>query len=92
MPLKRVMCTKSQDVPWLTLALKNSCYIKQKMYFAAINNAALWNNYKSYRNKLTSLLRLRKKHYYHEYINKHKNNARVMWELLNSHLGRLCNI
>ena len=62
------------------------------MYFAALNNAALWNNYKSYRNKLTSLLRLRKKQYYHEYINKHKNNARVMWQLINSHLGQLCNI
>ena len=67
--------------------LKIGVPLTQKMYFAALNNAALGNNYKSYRNKLTSLLRLRKKQYYHEYINKHKNNAHVMWQLINSRLG-----
>ncbi len=80
--------SKHQSILWLTPALKISCQAKLKMYYAALANKYLWNDYKIYRNKLTSLIRLRKKQYYCEFINNHKNDARSMWQLINLHLGR----
>jgi hypothetical protein len=90
LPTKRITTHNSSTAAWLTPALKNSCVTKKKMYLAALCNSALWNDYKVYRNKLTSLIRARKKQYYSEFIMRHKGNSRAMWQLINSHLGRLC--
>ena len=40
------------------------------------------NEYKAYRNSLTNLIRIRKKQFYDEFINKHKKNAKAMWSML----------
>ncbi len=62
LPAKQV-CHKRNDTPWLTLALKKSCRTKQSLYYAVISNNVLWDEYKSYRNKLTFPIRLRKRMY-----------------------------
>ncbi len=60
------------------------------MYYAALANAALWCDYKVYRNKLTTLLRERKKHYYLELIGRHKDNSRAVGQTIHSYMGRSC--
>lgn len=42
------------------------------------------NNYKIYKNKLVSIIRISKKDYYHTLLNKYKSNTKKTWEVLNS--------
>ncbi len=42
------------------------------------------NKYKKYKNKLTNLMRIRKKEYYKEILENNKNNIKGIWNILNS--------
>lgn len=41
------------------------------------------DKYKNYWNKLTSILRYEKKRYYEQLLQKHKNNIKATWSVLN---------
>ena len=44
--------------------------------------------YITYKNKLTALIRIRKKTYYDNFINDHKKDLRKVWQHINSLLGQ----
>ena len=46
------------------------------------------NKYKRYRNKLTSVIRLARKTYYSNELNKNKNNTNSVWKLINTLIGK----
>ena len=44
--------------------------------------------YKLYRNRLTSIIRERKKHYYANFCEKNRINTKIIWQQINQILGR----
>ena len=46
------------------------------------------DEYKTYRNKLNNLIRIRKSSYCQDICNKNKRNSKVMWNHLNELKGR----
>jgi len=76
--------------PWVTPALLNSIKRKNKLYKQFCKNrcTVTESRYKSYKNKLTMLLRKAEKTYVTKYINKHKTEAKKLWSLINDKLGR----
>ena len=47
-------------------------------------NDTLWNQYKTYRNKLTHIKELAKKSYFQKTISKSKNDIKTLWKNVNS--------
>ena len=47
--------------------------------------------YKRYRNNLTSTLRAAKLAYFTNFINNHRQNTRAMWQIINQHLWHKSN-
>jgi hypothetical protein len=74
--------------PWITNGLIKSSNIKQNMYKLYLAGTISWDEYKNYRNKFTSLMRLQKQKYYNDLIVKHHKNSKAMWQIINSNLNR----
>ena len=77
--------------PWLTKALLKSINKKNKLYKQYLRNRrsdAQFLKYKTYKNKLTYLLRIAKKRYYETQIDKNKDNIKLTWKILNSLINR----
>lgn len=72
--------------PWLTKGLQNACKKKNALYkqFIRLRTEDSEQRYKLYKNKLTEVLRTRKKLYYTNLINNNKNNIKEVWSILNS--------
>ena len=76
---------------WLTNGMKESIKIKNKLYRKCKKYPSPENEqrYKSYRNKLNSLLKLAEKKHYEMLIEENKNNLRNTWrvikEVVNKH-------
>ena len=66
---------------------------KKKLYKAFVisrsNEAEL--KYKSYNNKLMSILRFAKKAYYNKMLEKQKNNVKGIWKILNTVINKQFN-
>ena len=85
-PLKNVTKSKqSTDKMWLTDVLKNACRKKNKLYTNYVKDPNLENeqNYKHYKNKLTSILRYSERLYYRNELDKAKLDNRQTWKILN---------
>ena len=74
--------------PWLTTGLKNHFRVKNKMYYDMLYKRCTLNEYKKYRNKLNSLLRIAKRNYCQEFVNRHKQNSKALWNMINLSLNR----
>lgn len=61
-------------------------YLKRKAL--QVNSTEIWNKYTYMRNKVTQLIRVRKKEYACSAISDHKNDCRKMWKTLNNLTGR----
>ena len=61
----------------------NACRKKRQLYFEKIRKPSevSVNRYKSYRNKLTTILRSAEKNYYSDLLDAHKNNVKEMWKI-----------
>lgn len=83
-------CHNVRHKAWVTSALLNSIKRKNKLYVQYCKNrcSVTEARYKSYKNKLTQLLRKAEKDYVSDYINKYKTEARKMWSLINDKLGK----
>lgn len=79
---------------WITEGLKISCIQKSKYYKAYLLNKTTENElqYKQYKNKLTHLMRIRKKQYFGELLNYHKHDIKRTWRILNEITRRNNNI
>ena len=82
-PLKKLnkKQRKFQQIPWIRRAIQNSIHKKNRLFKKCIkcnthdNKNALHNEYKAYRNNLSTFIRQRKKLYYSYHF---KNNNKYM--------------
>lgn len=81
--LKKHKCKNSRN-PWLTDGLINACKKKQVLYKRFLSNRTPHNEskYKTYKNKLQSILRIEKKKYYSSQLELNKGNAKETWKIL----------
>lgn len=72
--------------PWLTKGLRNACKKKNTLYkqFIRLRTEDSKHRYKTYKNRLTDILRISKKLYYTNLLNKNKNNIKEVWGILNN--------
>ena len=60
--------------------------------FLSGRTLATETRYKTYKNKLTSILRLSKKTYYSKLLVEHSNNIAETWQILRRVIGKHLNI
>ena len=96
--VKKARIYKTKMKPWMSPALLKACRNKNKLYKHYLNtrnNIAL-NKYKTYKNKLTNILRKCEKQYYVNLLDLHKSNLRETWKIikgvLNNHTTNHTNI
>ena len=81
---------KFQSKPWITSGLQKSIAIKNKLFdkFMKSSNSIikenLHNDYKSYRNIISTLLKQNKKNYYDKYFKDNINNIKNTWKGIRS--------
>ena len=82
-PIKR---KKTQDKPWITKGIANACKKKNTLYRIFINKRTIEteSRYKTYKNKLTNIIRTSKRDYYHNQLEQHKGNTKATWKVLNN--------
>lgn len=78
--------TKRKHKPWLTKGIKNACKKKNNLYkmFIKSKTKEAEVKYKTYRNKLTDVMRTSKQLYYREKLNENKTNMKGTWKVLNN--------
>ena len=69
---------KNLSKPWITKGSRRSIKVNNNLMMAGDRDA-----YKLYRNKLTNLIRLSKKLYFHNFSNDNINNIRRAWQGIN---------
>ena len=82
-PIKEKLNVKFTN-PWLTPSILKSIYIKNKLYTSSRNDQSKRDDYKKYRNCLTSVMRKAKLDYYKTLLNKFKNNSSKLWTHMKS--------
>lgn len=83
--IKKCSRKNSKITPWLTNALLNSINKKNSMFKSLKknpNNQQLKEEYKAYRNRLTSLINKTKQHYYKQEIENNSTNTKYLWKML----------
>uniref|UniRef100_A0A3B3BUC2 Reverse transcriptase domain-containing protein n=1 Tax=Oryzias melastigma TaxID=30732 RepID=A0A3B3BUC2_ORYME len=81
---KKKILTKSK--PWITRGLENACRKKNKLYRDFIKNKTEENEtkYKTYKNKLISMLRKQKRSYYDKLLQRYVKDIRSTWKVINN--------
>jgi len=90
-PVRETKKHTSREIkPWLTKALINCCKKDKKLYkhFIAKRNITAETRYKTYKNKLTSVLRHAEKMYFKDLLDANKNNIKETWKIINSLTNR----
>ena len=81
--------TISFKKPWFTKGLRNACIKKNHLYKAFLSSRSIISEtrYKSYKNKLTGILRSTKKQYYSSLLAQKKNYIAGTWKVLKTVMG-----
>ena len=89
-PLKVVKVAKSFKVPWMTPGLIKSKKIKNKLLNKKIKIPTVdnINKYKQYKNLYNKVCRRAKFDHTKQVYTEHKNDAKKLWSLINSSIGR----
>ena len=89
-PEKTIICSTTNQNPWITKGILKSIKHKNKLYKRYINepNYNNKNEYINYRNKLTHIIRKRKSNHYAELINASLGESKKSWRVLNKVLNR----
>ena len=93
-PLKtKTVSVAINHLPWITPAIKKSINKKNSLYKTFIKKRSTdsKNKYKSYRNKLTAILRKAERQYYLTKLERVKDNLGKTWRILNSITSRNTN-
>ena len=93
-PLKKVLVGNGRkDKPWVTKGLRNACKKKRNLYvkFLKRRSSESEQRYKTYKNKLNSIMTRCKKDYYTNLLQSHKNNIKETWKVLNGILNKNVN-
>ena len=91
LPVKTVrLSTTRGDKPWLTNGLRNACNKKNRLYtnFVRSRTLAAEMRYKTYKNKLTTIMRVAEKTYYSKLLTDAKGNAKNTWRILNTVISK----
>ena len=83
-PLVRVKTQYRNRLPWLSKGMKESIKLKNKLYGISLKHPTFYNmnKYKTYKNKLTSILKQEDKLYYQSQILANKNNLKKVWTII----------
>jgi len=75
---------------WITKGLANSCKKKNVLYrqFLRYRTSETEHKYKTYKNKLTSTLKVSRRKYYTDLLIKKKYDIKATWKVLNTVIGR----
>ena len=90
-PVKRIVIRNDKcDKPWITPGLKNACKKKNTLYriFLKCRSKEAEGRYKSYKNKLTDILRYCEEDYYNKKLQLYSNDMKNTWKLLNEVMNR----
>ena len=84
-PIIKVKCKDKPDKPWLTKGLINAIRKKNNMYklFVKFRTIKAESKYKTYKNRLTNVLRYAEKKYYNDMLNQCKKDLKKTWNILN---------
>ena len=78
-------CTKRNVKPWINNSLKNACSKKNFLYRKYLCKKTERNLriYKTYKNKLVTILRVAEKQYYEHKLFHYKGYLKLTWKTLN---------
>ena len=81
---------KTLHNPWLTTGILKSIKTKSRLYklFLRKPSHERESSYKSFRNKLTCLVRIARKNYYDNKLDKARSNLKQTWKILNEVINR----
>ena len=74
---------KRLSKPWITNGIRTSIRIKNRLFYTNKNDS-----YRLYRNKITTLIRISKKQYYHRYFYTNISNMKQTWIGINELINR----
>ena len=85
--------SKRNHLPWITKGIKRSISKQKLLYKISLetNNILGVEKYKNYRNSLAKLKRASKTLYYYSKCEKHKNNMKQLWQIINKISGKTTN-
>ena len=77
-------------IPWLTPDLANACRLKNLLYkrFQHDRSNTFYEEYKRFRNNLTSELRKSRKSFIGQQLNQFRSDSRKVWQILNNLTAR----
>uniref|UniRef100_A0A3B3B6W1 Reverse transcriptase domain-containing protein n=1 Tax=Oryzias melastigma TaxID=30732 RepID=A0A3B3B6W1_ORYME len=83
-PFKLKKTSTFVNKPWITPGLQKACRKKNKMYgnFVKYRTKTLEVKYKTYKNRLTTIMRRAEKDYYKNKLEKNKHNNKGIWKTL----------
>ena len=89
-PLRNIRTNKKDELcPYITTGLKNSIKERKRLERLSIKwPLSFKEKYKTFRNKLTNLLRIAKNKYYIEDLKSKQGNSKATWKILNTVLGK----
>ena len=81
---------KTLHNPWLTTGILKSIETKSRLYKLLLRKPSheRESSYKSFRNKLTCLVRIARKNYYDNKLDKARSNLKQTWKILNEVINR----
>ena len=84
---------KDNHKPWVTSCILSSIKQKNKLYLQYIKNPCITteNSYKSYRNKLTHLLRKAERSYVRDFLKRYHDELKKSWQLINNIISKNTN-
>jgi len=84
-PITKYRTSHKNEKPWFTKGLKNACRKKNNLYYRFLKTKSTVDEvkYKTYKNKLTQILRRCERNYYDECFEKAKGDMRASWKLIN---------
>jgi hypothetical protein len=88
-PIKKVKTKYYTRKPWLSMGLKNSIKLKNKLYVQYKKCSSVYNEtkYKNYRNKINKLIKIAEKKYYEDKLESNKCNMRKSWNIIKEFIG-----
>ena len=81
---------KKTNKPWMTTGLRRACHKKNSLYkkYLFLKNDDSEQEYKRYKNNLTTIIRTAEKNYYHRLLQTQVGDMRNMWRSINSIIGK----
>ena len=84
--VKKIVKPKYAEKPWITKGISKACKKKNSLYkeFLKKRTTEAEQKYKTYKNKLTKIMRHSKMDHYSNLLEDNKNNIKNTWNVLNA--------